>query len=57
MEQEAAKWNSEYESFKKDEEELFRLLAEGRKAVEEGRVHPYEEVFDEIIRDIRNGTI
>jgi len=60
MEQEAVKWGADYEAFKKDEEELFRLLAEGRKDVEEGRVCPIEEVFDEIFRKIenyKNGTV
>lgn len=50
MEQRAVKTDSDYEAFKRDEEELYRLLAEGRKDVEEGRVRPYEEVFEDMRR-------
>ncbi|MCL2446421.1 MAG: hypothetical protein FWD06_06625 [Oscillospiraceae bacterium] len=38
---------------KKDDaalEELCALLAEGRKAVLEGRVRPMDDVFDDILR-------
>ena len=38
-------------------EELVDLLAEGRKATEEGRGRPAKEVTDDIRRDIRNGTL
>jgi len=57
MEHFAAKYDAKYEEFKKDEEELFRLLAEAEQDLKMGRGRPYEEVFDDIIRDIRNGTI
>jgi hypothetical protein len=38
-------------------EELCRMLAEGRADIEAGRVYPMDEVIDEILRDIANGTI
>ena len=38
-------------------EELLSLLEEGRKAREEGRGRPAKEVFDDIRRDMKNGTL
>jgi len=36
-------------------EELITLLAEGRKAVEQGHVRPANEFFDELRRDMGKG--
>ena len=38
-------------------EELYALLAEGRKDVEEGRTRPYKEAFADLRRKIKNGEI
>ena len=37
--------------------ELYRLLDEGSADIEAGRVRPYEEVFDEIEREIIDGRL
>ena len=38
-------------------EELYRLLAEGRAAVEEGRVRPAKDVFADVKRRLVDGAI
>lgn len=45
------------ERFEDPKEELYRLLAEGRKDVEEGRTHSHEEVFERLRQRIHNGAI
>jgi hypothetical protein len=46
-----------YVEYKADEAELFRLLAESKKALKEGRFRPAKEFFDELKRDMENGTL
>ena len=37
--------------------ELYRLLDEGREAAEAGRVRPFEDVFNDIEREIADGRL
>ena len=37
--------------------ELYHLLDEGRLAAKEGRLRPYNEVFDEIEQEIIDGSL
>ena len=45
------------ENFEDPRDELYGLLAEGRKAVEEGRTRPHKEVMSGLKRRILDGTI
>ena len=38
-------------------QELYRLLDEGRAAAETGRVRPYEDVFNDIERELVDGRL
>jgi PHD/YefM family antitoxin component YafN of YafNO toxin-antitoxin module len=38
-------------------QELYRLLDEGRAAAKAGKVRPYEDVFDDIEREIMDGSL
>ena len=44
-------------SLDNSKDELYRLLAEGRAAVEAGQTRPATEVFADLKRRIANGTI
>jgi len=44
-------------SLEDSKEELYRLLAEGRTAVEAGRVRPAKDVFADVKRRIANGAV
>ncbi len=37
--------------------ELYRLLDEGRAAVKAGKIRPYEDVFNDIEREIMDGHL
>jgi PHD/YefM family antitoxin component YafN of YafNO toxin-antitoxin module len=44
-------------SIEDSRQELYQLLAEGRKAVEEGRTRPLDEVVADMRKRIADGTI